>query len=572
METSGKLNSEATEPTDQERQFLTLFCLFNQEVNLLEAEDRTGPAGKIIDELRKIWLKGASEKTDQDRNRERTLLEALKGFIRDGAKYLPGCYREEYSEPLLRNLESVQEWSPGTLETLAAAVYDHDNEDELYRKQLEGFLALTSNVYRSFMEPERLTTVDFPQPVSRLPALAMFAPIPTLPPREATQNNQLQENLAFLPFTLPVDEVNRLCGGEVAVVRIPAVYRHHPVLSWGSIAHEVGGHDVLHAYPGLLQELRRGVRELFYKGPDPHTPKLEDKKQYLGLLWQYWTEETAADVYAVMNLGPRYGLALLTFFATLGQQLRRYFKDEKQGDGLPALPVSSIFDPDRNIWVVDYHPPTVLALHAIIGAIRALPISRKDVYGDELEKLIGFCLEKGNKKVIDKYASDPIIRTEKYRTDTVKVVGPFQIKPGNWVWMGPARPPWNQDNSYPIALEEMQGYAQLVGHYIASQELAALGDHSIQDLETWDEVDEAQAEKIMGVILNQFKGVDTALSFMGDDAQLFAGAIGALAISPDDKHYKIVNENLCGALMRSFENDDVWGNPVWHPIAGSNML
>jgi hypothetical protein len=489
---------------------------------------------------------------------------------------------------------------------LAAAVYDHGNQNEQYLKQLRGFLALTSNVYRSFMEPKRLTTIDFPQPISRLPALAMFAPTPTLPPRQTqdseqrqgqdtlppkeaeqdseqherqdnsasqqvTQDMQRQENVAFLPFTLPVDEVHRLCGAEVAVVRIPSAYRRHPVLSWGTIAHEVGGHDVLHAYPGLLQELRRGVRELFYKGTDPDKPKLDSKKQFLGLLWQYWTEETAADVYAVMNLGPRYGIALLTYFASLFEQIRKYYKEANEGDGLPAIPVSNIYDPKRNIWVVDYHPPTVLALHAIIGAIQTLPISNKKTYSNELEKAIEFCLKNGNSELVKKYMGDPIINIKKYETDTVKVIGYIQIKPGNWIWMGPALPAWGYpDNSYPIALKNMQGHAQRVGKFIASATLAALGGHTIQDFETWDEVDEARAQKIVGSILN--KGADLELSVMGDDAQLFAGAISALAGSPNRDSYEIVNENLCNALMRSFENDDVWGNPVWHPIAGLSML
>ena len=285
-------------------------------------------------------------------------------------------------------------------------------------------------------------------------------------------------------------------------------------------------------------------------------------------------QKTAADIYAVLNLGPLYGLALAVYFTSLGQQLRQYFKKEKKGDGLPALPISSIFDPERYIYMVDYHPPTVWVLHAIIGAIRALEdlsVSKRDKYINLVEKVIGLCLKEGNTEVVKKYASDPIIRIDKYKTDSVMIQGPLQIKAGSWVYMGPPKGQFDPDNSYPISIEEMQEHAKLVGHYIASAKLATLNHHSIQDLETWDEADDAQAEQIMSLIAT-VPNFEFPLSFMGDDAQLFAGAIGALAKFPDTDHYRIVNQNLCNVLKLSFASDEIWGNPQWHPLAGENML
>jgi hypothetical protein len=315
---------------------------------------------------------------------------------------------------------------------------------------------------------------------------------------------------------------------------------------------------------------------LFYKGPDPHKAKLDGEDQFLGLLWQYWTEETAADVFAVMNVGPLYGLAAVLFFSSLGQQLRQYFKQQKEGDGLPALPVSSIHDPDRKIFVVDYHPPTVLALYAILGAIEALsdlPSWKRYEYIEQIDRCIMVCLKQGNKEVLEKYADDPVIRIEKYKTDRVRVRGPLQLKPGSWVWMGPPDE-FNRlpDNKYEIALEKMKEFAMRVGYHIANARLATLNNHSIQDLETWDEVDEVQMERISGLIGQNFPGVDQVLATLGDDAQMFAGAVRALATSPVCDQYRIVNDNLRNVLRISFERDSIWGNAVWHPIAGENML
>ena len=564
MTKSGKANKA----TEEDSKYLKLFNLFNEKVKLLKGEKRSTETEEIFAGLEKISQK---RETSAERDAtERVLLDRLKVLLRNGSRYLPGPYLQNYGDPLLRNLDSVQKWSSGTVETLAGAVYDHDNLD--YRNELHGFLALTSNIYRSFMEPEYLTALDFPTPHTRFPALATFSPTLILPPKSPQTPTSSQKNLSFLPFTLPANEVHRLCGGDVAVVSMPSVYRHHPVLSWGCVAHEVGGHDVLHAFPGLLQELRRGVRELFYKGQDPHKEKLDGEDQFLGLLWQYWTEETAADVLAVMNVGPHYGTALAVYFASLGQQLRCFFTDEAP-DGLPALAVSSIFDPGRNIWIVDYHPPTVLSLYAIQGAIDALAcLSRRkrQHYIAELDECISVYLKNGNDKVLRLYEKNEKIRTEKYIKDDVSVVGMLQVKAGTWVWMGPPLPVKQIDNHYKVPLSRMKEYARRVGYYIASARLGSLNNHSIQDLETWDDVDETQMENIAQKIANP--GAAFELSMMGDDAQMFAGAVCALANDSDPNKYDVVNRNLSEVLNISFMGDPIWGNPFWHRMAGENML
>ena len=118
---------------------------------------------------------------------------------------------------------------------------------------------------------------------------------------------------------------------------IPSAYRNHPVLCWGTIAHEVGGHDILHSYPGLLLEIQRTCRETVYPGgTDPNGQVPTSEEQFKGLLWQYWAEEVAADVCAVLNLGPAYGKGAAVFLAAFNERIFRWM-DSLDGNESPKM-------------------------------------------------------------------------------------------------------------------------------------------------------------------------------------------------------------------------------------------
>ena len=69
--------------------------------------------------------------------------------------------------------------------------------------------------------------------------------------------------------------------------------------------------------------------------------------------------------------------------------------------------------------------------------------------------------------------------------------------------------------------------ARKVGHMIATRKFKALNGHSIQDIETWDDDDEAAAEAIAARVLQR-----QAIAGHGDDAQLLAGVTLALLQDP----------------------------------------
>ena len=147
------------------------------------------------------------------------------------------------------------------------------------------------------------------------------------------------------PFTLPVDTIQGMFGGTIAAVSLPASFAPHPCL-FASLAHETGGHDVLHADPGLLGELKEKVAQKF---PD------------YGELWAYWMDETAADVYGLLNYGPSYTYCMAFAFSAINTA---YGSKE-------LLHLDSY----SSYGTLDVHPTDVLRLGLAIGALNSMTLS-----------------------------------------------------------------------------------------------------------------------------------------------------------------------------------------------------
>jgi hypothetical protein len=410
----------------------------------------------------------------------------------DSAKaMLPVVYQDAYVGPVLAQIPHILT-QPWAAETVAGAVYDHAPGSGV-DPQLDRFLAVISNFYRSFLESRRRAKANFPI-VEVLPPLATF--------KYDGQNG---------PFTIPVDAMNQLCGAAVGVVSLPSTYRDHPVL-WASLAHETGGHDVLHADEGLLPELAAGVYALFGGAPIKTGTSLT-MAQFLGLLWSYWIDEAASDVYGLLNIGPTFGLNLAAFFSAL---------NSPRGKGRPSLRTDS--GADEQGWL-DPHPTDIVRLHLARGATQAergLSASVRNAYAADLERLAALC---GG------------------GAQSVRLQGAIAISHDRAL---------SVNTQVPLAA--MQDAASRVGDYIATVKLKALDNHSIQDIETWDDADEGSAVGIATAL----KGGEP-ISGMGDDAQLLAGA--TLALLDDPTRYDRVTRTLDDALDNSFELDPIWGRP-----------
>lgn len=109
------------------------------------------------------------------------------------------------------------------------------------------------------------------------------------------------------PYTWPVDATKSF-GLRVAVVNLPPATDRRGLLAWPALGHETSGHDILHADNGLLAEVSSAVRA-----------GLAQENSTVGLAG-YWADridETASDVFGILNMGPAAGIGLIGFFRGL---------------------------------------------------------------------------------------------------------------------------------------------------------------------------------------------------------------------------------------------------------------
>jgi hypothetical protein len=328
-----------------------------------------------------------------------------------------------------------------------------------------------------------------------------------------------QNNGRLGPYTIPVGtgeaDIGNLFDTKIGVVSLPSTNKDHPLI-WGALAHETGGHDVLHADSDLLPELSAGVKNMF--GGGPTQPGNLNQQQLLGILWSYWIDEAASDVYGLLNIGPEFAFNLTAFFAGLNR------------DPVPSMRTDS--GPDES-GALDPHPTDLLRIHLAIGVIEnlhGLAKAVRDQYIADLKALAQLCGHGAS-----------AVRLE----GTIRVHD-FEV---------------NVAQSLPLA--PMQDAARQVGAFISTAKLQAFSNdgtpHSVQEIETWDDMDENTARNI-----SQKLSDDQSVVNLGDDAQLIAGATLTLIAEPDK--YDEVTSQLDAALDDSFNTDPIWGIPAPHPM------
>jgi hypothetical protein len=442
----------------------------------------------------------------------------VRAAISKGAPFLPLIYRQSFFDRLNAGLPDLvnklqQEVNAGqkakedmlsTLESYYAAIYQHGPKIPGVndRAQLARFLAVVSNLFRSFINSNKRRSVGVTT-VTETPPVAFF------------QSDSLQG-----PYTITSDSMIKDFGTPIGIVSLPATYRNHPVI-WASLTHEVCGHDVVHADPKLVPELVATVRSMFTRD---FKPRLDLNAGTLNaLIWSYWMDEAVADVYGVLNMGPIFPINLAAFFAAF----RAKGLVEILHEPRPAQPLLSTQagpnDPDNGDNRMDEHPIDILRLHLAIGVIDSMtqlnPAKRAD-YIDSVEKVAGLAAGGATEIGLD---------------------GFVEISHDDWLQINTTMP-----------LSDAAAAARQVGQMIATKQLEALNHHSIQDVETWDDADEDTATAIAARILQQQSIVAT-----GDDAQLLAGATLAVLDRPD--LYAKTGSLLNDALDDSYKRDPIWG-------------
>jgi hypothetical protein len=182
------------------------------------------------------------------------------------------------------------------------------------------------------------------------------------------------------------------------------------------------------------------------------------------------------------------------------------------------------FDPRDPRRLLDPHPTDILRLHlaaGVVDTLGGLSAQTRDEYNQMIEALSAM-LAQG---------------------ETVTIRGNIPV---------------DRDHLRPMSVQAplagMQQAARNVGGFIATAKLAALGGHSIQDIETWDDSDEAHAQLVKKALLD-----GQPIGDLGDDAQLLAGATLALLEQPT--LYDEVTKALNDGLDLSFQRDPIWGRP-----------
>lgn len=450
---------------------------------------------------------------------------AIKAAVTTGAAEIPLAYRDTYAAAIMRELDSVllqckdmsAEERAMIIEQFYAPVYEHGTLSGMVdvRPELRRFLAVVSNLYRSFVNAKKRESLQVPQVTAPTP-LAFF-----------------QSDGGQGPYTITSESMKKIFGTPVAVVSLPATYRNHSLL-WCSLAHEVCGHDVVHADEQLVPELVAGVRSLF-TGPSfapngPMSPNLLS-----ALLWSYWIDEAVADVYGVLNMGPTFSLNLAAFFSAMMSCAMT-----QAGRPVPGLPYlrcnAGPRDPMSGDNHMDEHPVDVLRLYLAIGVIDALTNLSAKAKADYIADL------------------EAVAKAAVHGVTEIKVQGQVKITHTNWRML---------DETIPMA--DAADAARRVGNFLVTTKLKALGGHSIQEVETWDDADEAAAlDAAARVVANK------CLIGAGDDAQLMAGCNIAIFGQPD--LYKQMNTLLEEGLSESYDRDPLWGAVKKHLVLAPAVL
>jgi hypothetical protein len=495
---------------------------------------------------------------------------AARRRIEQARDYLPLPYHAAYVGPVLENLghalrrfdDDGELWSAA--EALVGAVVQH-RRDHPARPAIRQFLAVVSNLYRSFLAPDKRLQQRIPLAAPALPPLVVFHPEAEVGPA------------AWSPSLM-----KRLCGMELGLVVLPGTFHAVP-LAWISAAHEASGHGILGAEGSLLADLEDGVRSLFGGGAISFRHVL-NRDQQLSLLWSHWVEEAASDIFGILNIGPSYALSLAAVLCA--NHLVNKGLTEIAPDKFPAFPLQAGTDKSEDL---EPHPLDILRLELVIAAIENL----EDLDLDVITAYVGLLR---------------IIAGELGNDDKmVEIKGKVRV----------TRDQWAELEMEPIPLGRMRDTARRVGAFIVTARFGALDNHTIQEVETWNDEDETRAWAICKRLIEYCSDAREAagprapteepetpptfataaeppfaagdeesplpdqpprldvIDRMGDDAHLLAGATLAALTQTSPESFRLINERLGFALTTSFHFDSLVGTDPPHrlthkpPDAGS---
>ncbi len=427
----------------------------------------------------------------------------VRAAIARGAPFLPLVYRQNFYEPLNAAL-------PILMDRLRQQVQCSEQTRTGMVLTLEKFYAPI------YQHGTRITRIDGRAELARLLAVVSnlyrsfvnsnkrgslgVTLVTDTPPVAYFQSGPEQG-----PHTVPSDKMRDSFGTAIGIVSLPATYREHPVL-WASLTHEVCGHDV--------------VRSTLTRKFAPR--KKLDTGTLNALIWSHWMDEAVADVYGILNMGPIFPINVAAFLGALRATF--YMKAKLPRPAQPMLSTAATDDLTHGDIRMDEHPIDILRLYLASGVISSMKKLNAATRADYVKSVEAVALVSAG------------------GASEISLQGLVQIGHDDWM-------PVKTTMALPVAAKA----ARQVGRLIATKRLKALNMHSIQDIETWDDADEATAQAIADQILKRKSVVGR-----GDDAQLLAGATLALLKRPS--RYDATTRLLNDALDDSFERDPIWGS------------
>lgn len=155
------------------------------------------------------------------------------------------------------------------------------------------------------------------------------------------------------PYTWPGDATASLRLGA-GIVNLPPGFAVGGLFGLASLGHETGGHDILHADRGLIDELAKKVRAAVVRS----------FPAFLADYWKNCLDETASDVLGVLNMGPAAGIGLIGL-------LQGFFNGHLRTEG-------SADDP---------HPADILRGYIAASVVRRLSFGQAAAWATTIEQV-----------------------------------------------------------------------------------------------------------------------------------------------------------------------------------------
>ncbi len=229
-----------------------------------------------------------------------TDFDQLRGRLQSARGKFPPLYQQTVVDPYIQKLDSlgrsgftdilvndpmrVQE--AGLMLDIAQAILQFGEGFE--KNASAAFEQVVSDLYDGFLSAEDRKAVQPPENATTAPLVKFGNP----------QNG---------PYTWPID-ATRAFNLQAGIVNLPPANAHRGLFAWPALGHETAGHDILHAYAGLQDQLADAVFAAVTQSGVGHG------------LPDYWAsriDETSSDVMGILNAGPAAAIGLIGYFRGL---------------------------------------------------------------------------------------------------------------------------------------------------------------------------------------------------------------------------------------------------------------